>query len=407
MKCEQLNGSTVTDCRAVCVQCRPTKRGGYLVDPKDEKSAEAPSTGSKSAAAPLADTRWSSSGSGRRLAAITRKEFIQLARDRRTVALMVGMPLVLLIIFGYGIRLSVGNIVAELVGHDSPAVRVALGEQNHFKVLPTVAKSESAARKDLLDGRTSVAVIVGATGLPTSVLVDGSNAFVAQNSLDYLRSLTGSSAVQPVNVQVLYNPTLRSADFMVPSEVGMIMLWVGTVATAIGVVREREQGTLEQLMMTPIRKLELMLGKILPYSALTLVIAVVITILGLLLFQVPLRGNPLELLLFAVPYLVSALSIGLLVSTIAQNQRQAMQTTTFILLPQILLSGALFPLAAIPWGIRWVSQLLPLTYFTPISRDIFLKGLGFSELWPQVAVLCGMAVIFTSLATIFFKTRLD
>ncbi len=376
------------------------------MDSRDEKSAAATTSGS-TPAAPLADARRTSSGSGRRLAAITRKEFIQLVRDRRTVALMVGMPLVLLIIFGYGVRLSVGNIGAELVGHDSPAVRATLGEHGHFKVLTPVAKSESAARNDLREGRISVAVIVGATGLPTSVLVDGSNAFVAQNSLDYLRSLTGSSVVQPLNVEVLYNPTLRSADFMVPSEVGMIMLWVGTVATAIGVVREREQGTLEQLMMTPIRKLELMVGKILPYSALTLIIAVGITVLGLLLFQVPLRGNPLELLLFAIPYLVSALSIGLLVSTIAQNQRQAMQTATFILLPQILLSGALFPLAAIPWGIRWVSQLLPLTYFTPISRDIFLKGLGFSELWPQVAVLCAMAVIFTSLATIFFKTRLD
>ena len=118
-------------------------------------------------------------------------------------------------------------------------------------------------------------------------------------------------------------------------------------------------------MMTPIRKLELMVGKILPYSVLTLLDAVLITILGVVLFHVTIRGNPLELLLFAVPYLVAALSIGLLISTVAQNQRQAMQTAAFLLLPQILLSGALFPLAAIPWGIRWVSQLLPLTYFTP------------------------------------------
>ncbi len=376
------------------------------MDAKDDKAAQT-NDFTREVSTSAAVARHASSGSWRRLRAITRKEFIQLARDRRTVALMVGMPLVLLIIFGYGIRLSVNGISAELVGRNSPTVRAALQAQNHFKVLVTVANSESAARRDLLDGRTSVAVIIAASGLPTSVLVDGSNAFIAQNALDYLRSLTSASGVKPVNVDVLYNPALRSADFMVPSEVGMIMLWVGTVATAIGVVREREQGTLEQLMMTPIRKLELMVGKILPYSALTLVIAVMITVLGLLLFQVPLRGSPFELLLFAIPYLVSALSIGLLVSTVAQNQRQAMQTTTFVLLPQILLSGALFPLSAIPWGIRWVSQLLPLTYFTPITRNIFLKGLGFTQLWPQVAVLCAMAVVFTILAALFFKTRLD
>jgi ABC-2 type transport system permease protein len=270
-----------------------------------------------------------------------------------------------------------------------------------------VTDSIATARDDLLKGRTAVAVVVDSAGRPTSVLIDGSDAFVAQNSLEYLQSLTSGGAGGALSVDVLFNPTLRSADFMVPAEVGMIMLWVGTVATAIGVVREREQGTLEQLMMTPIRKLELMVGKILPYSALTLVIAVMITLLGLVLFDVPMRGNPLLLLLFAVPYLVAALSIGLLVSTVAQNQRQAMQTAAFILLPQVLLSGALFPLSAIPWGIRWVSQMLPLTYFTPITRGMFLKGLGFSELWPQVSVLCAMAVIFTSLAAFLFKTRLD
>ena len=326
-------------------------------------------------------------------------------RDRRTLGLMVGMPLVLLLIFGYGIRLSVENISVELVGHDSPAVRAALSQDHHFRVAASIAPTEAAARHDLFEGSQAVAVLIDSHGRPERVLVDGSNAFVAQNSLEYLRSLMSSGTSAPV--VILYNPTLRSADFMVPAEVGMIMLWVGTVATAIGVVREREQGTLEQLMMTPIRKLELMVGKILPYSVLTLLIAVAITVLGLVLFRVPMRGNPIELFLFAIPYLVAALSIGLLVSTVAQNQRQAMQTAAFILLPQVLLSGALFPLSAIPWGIRWVSQTLPLTYFTPITRGMFLKGLGFGQLWPEVSVLCAMALVFTILAAVLFKTRLD
>ena len=351
--------------------------------------------------------RLSKGGTARRLRAISRKEFVQLWRDRRTLLLMVGMPLVLLLIFGYGIRLSVRGITAELVGRDSAAVRTALESQGQFDVRSVVAPTEAAARDDLLHGRTAVAVVIGPTGLPTAVLIDGSNAFIAQNSLEYLRSLGASPSGHTLNVIVLYNPTLRSANFMIPAEIGMIMLWVGTVATAIGVVREREQGTLEQLMMTPIRKLELMIGKILPYSVLTLLDAVLITVLGVVLFHVTIRGNPLELLVFAVPYLVASLSIGLLVSTVAQNQRQAMQTAAFLLLPQILLSGALFPLAAIPWGIRWVSQLFPLTYFTPITRGVFLKGLGIGDLWPQVAVLSGMAVLFTVLAAVTFRSRLD
>ncbi|HVN51114.1 MAG TPA: ABC transporter permease [Acidimicrobiales bacterium] len=346
-------------------------------------------------------------GSLRRLRAITRKEFVQVWRDRRTIVLMVGMPLVLLLIFGYGIRLDVQGIGAELVGHDSQPIRTALSQQGRFHVHQGVVRTEAQARSDLLHGRTSVAVVVGPSGIPTAVLIDGSDAFVAQNSLAYLRALVSSPGRSPVKVDVLFNPTLRSANFMVPAEVGMIMLWVGTVATAIGVVREREQGTLEQLMMTPIRRIELMIGKIFPYSVLTLVDAVLITVLGLVLFRVPLRGDPLELLLFAVPYLVAALSIGLLISTVAQNQRQAMQTAAFILLPQILLSGTLFPLQAIPWGIRWVSQLLPLTYFTPITRGVFLKGLGIGDLWPNVLALCAMAVTFTLLAAATFRTRLD
>ncbi len=344
-------------------------------------------------------------GSLRRLRAITRKEFIQLVRDRRTLALMVGMPLVLLLIFGYGIRLSVSHIGTEIVGHDSVAMRAQLDAGGHFDVQAGVV-SLARARRDLFTGATAVAIVVSPSGAPTQILVDGSNAFVAQNSLEYLHSVASPSAT-PTPIDILYNPTLRSADFMVPAEVGMIMLWVGTVATAIGVVREREQGTLEQLMMTPIRKLELMVGKILPYSVLTLLIAVVITVLGLVLFSVPMRGNPFELFAFAIPYLVAALAIGLLVSTVAQNQRQAMQTAAFILLPQVLLSGALFPLSAIPWGIRWVSQLLPLTYFTPISRGMFLKGLGFAQLWPQVGVLSAMAIVGTVLAALLFRTRLD
>jgi len=320
---------------------------------------------------------------------------------------MLAMPLVLLVIFGYGVRLEVSGIPAELVGHDSALVRRALRAGGHFIVAARVAPTIAAGRADLTQGRTSVAVVVDAAGAPRAVLVDGSDAFTARSALEYLQSLAAPGATAPVPVEILFNPTLRSADVMVPAEVGMIMLWVGTVATALGVVRERETGTLEQLMMTPVRRLELMAGKLAPYGLVTLFDAVVITVLGALLFAVPLRGSPLALLLAAIFYLVSALAIGLLISSVAQNQRQALQTATFVLLPQILLSGALFPLRAIPWGIRWVSEVSPLTFFTPAARGLFLKGVGLGDIWRDLAVLVGMAVAYTSLAVVTFRRRLD
>ncbi|HLI15251.1 MAG TPA: ABC transporter permease [Acidimicrobiales bacterium] len=355
-----------------------------------------------------AAARWSAlRASARRLGAIARKELIQLRRDRRSLVLMLAMPLVLLVIFGYGVRLEVSGIPAELVGHDSALVRRALRAGGHFIVAARVAPTIAAGRADLTQGRTSVAVVVDAAGAPRAVLVDGSDAFTARSALEYLQSLAAPGATAPVPVEILFNPTLRSADVMVPAEVGMIMLWVGTVATALGVVRERETGTLEQLMMTPVRRLELMAGKLAPYGLVTLFDAVVITVLGALLFAVPLRGSPLALLLAAIFYLVSALAIGLLISSVAQNQRQALQTATFVLLPQILLSGALFPLRAIPWGIRWVSEVSPLTFFTPAARGLFLKGVGLGDIWRDLAVLVGMAVAYTSLAVVTFRRRLD
>jgi ABC-2 type transport system permease protein len=176
--------------------------------------------------------------------------------------------------------------------------------------------------------------------------------------------------------------------------------------TSLGIVRERERGTLEQLMITPLSKLELMLGKIIPYLVIALLDLVLILTVGLLVFSVPLRGSVPLLLLLTALFLASTLAIGLLVSTVAQNQQQAMQTAMFIIVPQILLSGFVFPLASIPWGVRWISYLLPLTYFLPIVRGIFLKSSSIGDLWPQASVLLGMAVLFVGLATTRFSKRL-
>ncbi len=342
-----------------------------------------------------------------RLGALVRKEFLQLRRDRRTLGLIVGMPVVLLLVFGYAASFDVKHLQTELVGHDSAPLRAVLGSGDTFAVSRAVSPSVAAARSDLKRGNVVVAIIVGADGRPRRVLIDGSQLLAASTALRALARLSrAASGGRTLPVTTLYNPTLRSADYMVPGLIGFLLVQVGVMITSLGIVRERERGTLEQLMITPLSRLELMLGKIIPYLAIAFVDLLLILAVGLAVFDVPLRGSvPLLFVLTAI-FLASTVAIGLLVSTVAQNQQQAMQTALFIIVPQILLSGFVFPLASMPWGVRWISYVMPLTYFLPIVRGIFLKGSTIGDLWLQAGVLLGMAVVFTGLATSRFSKQL-
>jgi ABC-2 type transport system permease protein len=341
-----------------------------------------------------------------RLSALVRKEFVQLRRDKRSLALVVAMPAVLMLIFGYAASFDVKHLGIELVGHDSQVVRSVLAASGHFDVHAAVVGDAAQATSDLRHGRVVVAVEVGASGRPVGLLVDGSRLLEATSAERELAGLIGGGQTTHLPVEMLWNPDLRSADFMVPGLIGVIMAQVGMVLTSLGIVRERERGTLDQLMMTPLSRLELMLGKIFPYLLIAFVDLVMVSGLGIGLFHVPFRGNPVLLLALSALFLASTLGIGLLISTVAQNQQQAVQTAIFVLLPQVLLSGWIFPLTSIPWGVRWLSYLMPLTYFLPISRGIFLKGLGVPDLWPDIAVLLAMAIVVVGLASARFRRSL-
>jgi ABC-2 type transport system permease protein len=340
-----------------------------------------------------------------RLRALVVKEFLQLRRDPRSLMLVLGMPVVFLFIFGYGVHFDVHHIPTVLAGNDAPLVRRTLESGGNFTVQAGHLASDSAARAALRNGHALVALEIGADGQPSQVLIDGSEPIATSAALGGLRNLSAPGQA-PLPVSILYNPTLNSAFFLIPSLVGMIMMQVGMTATALGIVRERERGTLEQLMITPLSRLELVIGKIVPYFLLAVVDVVAIIVLGILLFHVPLRGNVFLLIVLSGLFIFCTLGMGLLVSTVAQNQRQAMQTAVMLLLPQVLLSGSLFPLSSIPLYIRWLSYLMPLTYFSPITRGIFLKGTGLAELWPQAVVLTVMAAVFISLASLSFRKHL-
>jgi len=326
------------------------------------------------------------------------KEFRELLRDRRTLGLLVGLPLILLVIFGYAANFYVDHVSAAVVGPQAEQVAASLPEL--FEVETVDADATDADARDLLrDDEVDVAIVTG-SGAPTA-LIDGSNLFAAQTILGAVNATAGK--IEP---EVLYNPDLTTAWVMVPAIIGLILTFIGTIVTSIGLVREREAGTLEQLAVMPIKPGTVILGKIAPYFLLAAIDMAVVTVLGMLLFDVPFNGNVLVFALGAAIFLFAVLGIGVFISTISQTAGQAIQSAFFVLLPQILLSGMIFPLDAMAAGVRWIGYILPLTYFTKISQGVMLRGAGIDSLWPSFVVLTVMAVVIFTAATLRFRRDL-
>jgi len=326
------------------------------------------------------------------------KEFRELRRDRRTVVMLVALPLLLLVVFGYAANFQVDHLDAIVVGPAADQVAADLPDTvSAVEVDPSA--DEQDAEDMLRDGDADLA-IVARPGSPVA-LVDGSSLFTAQAAVAALRQ---SPIV--VDTEVLFNPDLETSWVMVPALVGLIMAFIGMIITSLGLVRERQAGTLEQLAVMPFRPSDVILGKIAPYFVLALVDLVVITVLGVVLFGVPFAGSVVLFGAGAVLFLLVVLGLGVLISTVSQNQGQAIQTAMMFLLPQILLSGMIFPLASMPWGVRWIGYLLPLTYFIRISQGVMLRAAPLSSLWIDFVVLAVMATVALGLAVLRFRRDL-
>ena len=326
------------------------------------------------------------------------KEFRELRRDRRTMAMVVFLPILLLVVFGYAANFEVEEISTAVLGPQ--AQQATSNVPDLFEVVETDPDGTAQTAEDLLTRNTAdVAILTGTQ--PVQVYVDGSALFTAQAAVSALNRLGDQ-----VEVEVLFNPDLTTAWVMVPGIVGLILMFVGTVVTSIGLVKERERGTLEQLAVMPIRPSTVILGKITPYFVLASADMIIVTVLGMLLFDVPFNGNVLAFALGAGLFLFVVLGIGVFISTVSATVGQAIQTAFFFLLPQILLSGFIFPLDAIPWGVRWISYLLPLTYFTQISQGIMLRGAPLDSLWLPFLVLAIMAVVVFTGAVLRFRRSL-
>ncbi len=326
------------------------------------------------------------------------KEFRQMRRDHRALALMIVLPLLMLVVFGYAASFDVANVPVQVVGpraeQVAPGLPAALEVQD---VIPSDGDAE--ARETLVDGNAVAVIVTSGTG-PGHVLVDGSQLFSARTVA------TGIASEAPtLGVEILFNPQLDTSAVMVPAIAGMILVFIGTVITSLGMVRERTAGTLEQLAVMPFHPRDVLAGKIAPYFAIAALDLVVVIVVGVVLFDVPFNGSPWLLALGSALFLLVTLGIGLRVSSVSENSGQAIQLALMTLLPQVLLSGMIFPLEAMAAGIRWIAYLLPLTYFVEISRAVMLRGAGIAAVAEPLSLLAVLGTGVFGLALL--RTRRD
>ena len=336
--------------------------------------------------------------------AMVAKEFRELRRDRRTMAMMIVLPVLLLVVFGYAANFTVHAIPAYVAG-PSASQAAALLRPPVFRVTEVDPAGDAAAAQERLrDGKDVVAVVTG--GAKPVVLMDGTQLFSVQTAERALAQVAQGAGVPPPQVQILYNPDLTTSWVMVPGLAGLILVFIGTLITSLGVVRERQSGTLEQLAVMPFRAWDVIVGKIVPYLILAAIDLVLIVVIGMGVFHVPFAGSVAVFALGAALFLLVTLGMGVLISTVSQNQGQAIQLAFMVVMPQVLLSGLIFPISAMAAGVRWISYLLPLTYFIEVSRGVMLKATPISALWGPLGLLALLAVVVLGLAVIRFRRNL-
>ncbi len=366
-----------------------------------------------------------------RILAILKKEFLQIKRDRLTLGMIFMLPLVQLLLFGFAIQTEVKHIPTvvfdQSLSYASRDMLDSLTASGYFEI-STAASSYDEVTEAIDSGRAKAGIIFppdfaeklkrGETA-PLQVLVDASDSMVSAsaiataNSVGLLKSqkiIAQKARVTDIpydiRVRPWYNPDGITAFYMVPAILGIIVTMTMVMMTSMAIVRERERGTLEQIIVTPVKSYELMIGKIIPYIALGYVQITVALLVGALVFHVPVRGSLLELYLLTLFFITASLGLGIMISNIAKNQMQAFQMSFFVLLPSILLSGFMFPREAMPVVIQYIGNLIPLTFYLTIIRGIVLKGIGFQYLIPQVMALLVFSVVLIALSIAKFKKKI-
>jgi ABC-2 type transport system permease protein len=366
-----------------------------------------------------------------------RKEFRSVFRDPRMRVVIFGVPVLQTLIFGYAVTMDVRHVRLVVVDHDrTPASRALVARftgSDYFDVVRETSRDVEAS-EEIDASRTSAILQVNAgfeaslragRPAPVQLIVDGSDSNTARLVLNYSTVITSTYNTELVLDAALrqsgrtvpagsvdlrprawFNENLESRNYFVPGVMAVLVMLVSLMLTGMAIVREKEVGTIEQIMVTPIRPLEFMLGKFAPFVVIGFVDVVLVTLVGVFWFEVPIRGSFALLLLGTSFFLLSTLGIGLFISTVSSTQQQAMMTTFFFFFPAMLLSGFIYPIANMPTVVQWITLIDPLRFFLVIIRGVFLKGVGFDVLWPQLAALLVLGVAVMGFAVSRFHKTL-
>jgi ABC-2 type transport system permease protein len=375
------------------------------------------------------------------------KEFLQLRQDHRMIPIIFVAPILQLVLFGFAVNSDVNHVPLVLVDQDRTQESRDLAERftasRYFEQVGALETAE-AVEDWLVSGRAQVALVIapgyaaaraGSGRAPeVQLIVDGSDASPATTALGYASAIVSRAGAEQLRERLLavagemaaegrtlspagstdlvprvwYNPDLKSRWFYVPAVLAMILMIMTMLLSAMGVVREKEIGTMEQIIVTPIQSWQLIVGKLFPFATIGFVQVLLITAVAVFGFGVPLRGSFLLLLALTQLFVLNTLGLGLLVSTLVRTQQQAMMTAAFtVMLPMVYLSGLIFPIENMPPAIQAVTYVIPVRYYSDILRGVFLRGSGLDVLWPQAATLLGMGVSILALASLRFRKRLD
>ena len=338
------------------------------------------------------------------------KETRHILRDRRTMLILFGMPIVLMLLFGFAITNDVKNVrtvvVASQMDAQTQQTVDRLAASDYFTVVANVG-TPAEAEQLIRSQRADLALVPGTDGR-WQLLVDGSDPNMAQQWTSYAQQTMLNPAAAFVSIKLLYNPRMKSAYNFVPAIMGMLLLLICAMMTSVSIVREKERGTMEVLLVSPMQPLMIIVAKAVPYLVQALLILVVILLMSWTVLDVPLAGSIGWIMGVSLIYIMLALSLGLLISNIAQTQFVALLVSAMVLLlPTVMLSGMLFPVESMPRVLQWVAAIIPPRYYIQAMRKLMIMGVGIREVLPEVGILAGMTLLLLTVALKKFNQRLS
>ena len=343
------------------------------------------------------------------------KETKHILRDKRTMLILFGMPVVMMLLFGFAITTDVRNVrtivVTSQTDHRTQAAVERLAQSEYFTITQTARTPQEAER--IIRSQKADMAVVFAGGFASKkggvqFIVDGSDPNMAQQWTNYAQQVIVNPQSSLVNVRMLYNPQVKSAYNFVPAIMGMLLMLVCAMMTSISIVREKEKGTMELLLVSPVRPLMVIIAKAVPYLVLAFCILITILLMARFVLGVPLQGSILWILLVSTIYILLALALGLLISNIAQTQLVALLMSAMVLLmPVIMLSGMMFPVESMPQVLQWIAAVVPPRYYIEAMRKLMIMGVGIGEVMKEVTILSVMTVVLLAVSLKMFNTRLE